>query len=211
MGAREVAKRRRIRTGLRMGAAAYADRPALNRTEQAPEEPHQAAVGDVSIQALAVLIARAMSEVRVLVARVAGRKGEPLPLPAYETAGSSGMDLRADLEAAMELPPLGRAVVPTGMAIAVPEGFEAQVRPRSGLAARHGITCLNTPGTIDSDYRGEIGVVLVNLSGEPYRIERGDRIAQLVVAPVARATLVETDFLSETRRGSGGFGHTGSK
>jgi dUTP pyrophosphatase len=151
-----------------------------------------------------------MVEVRVFVSRVAGRGGEPLPLPAYETAGSSGMDLRADLTEPVELPPMGRARIPTGLAMALPEGYEAQIRPRSGLAARHGITCLNSPGTIDSDYRGEIQVVLANLSTEPFRVARGDRIAQLVVAPVVRALLAEVDSLDETARGSGGFGHTGA-
>ncbi len=152
-----------------------------------------------------------MSEVRVLVSRVAESRGPALPLPSYETEGSAGLDLRADVAEPLELPPFGRARVPTGIAVALPVGHEGQVRPRSGLAARSGITCLNSPGTIDSDYRGEVQVVLVNLSNEPFLVERGDRIAQLVVAPVTRANLVEVSALSETERGSGGFGHTGSK
>ncbi len=152
-----------------------------------------------------------MSTVPVLLARVSERRGETLPLPVYETEGSAGLDLRADIEAAIELQPLGRALVPTGLRIALPKGYEAQVRPRSGLAARHGVTCLNAPGTIDSDYRGEIKVVLANVSNAPFKVERGDRIAQLVVAPVTRADLIETEALDETARGDGGFGHTGRR
>lgn len=152
-----------------------------------------------------------MSDVRVLVSRTAEQRGhdDPLPLPTYETEGSAGLDLRADISEPLEIPPLGRFRVPTGIRVAIPAGHEAQVRPRSGLAARHGITCLNSPGTIDSDYRGEVQVLLVNLSGEPFTVERGDRIAQLVVAPVCRASLCEVDRLEETTRGCGGFGHTG--
>ncbi len=144
--------------------------------------------------------------VRVEVKRVGGR-GEPLELPGYATEGAAGMDLRADV--ALTLAPGDRELVPTGIAIAVAPGHEAQVRPRSGLALRHGITCLNSPGTIDSDYRGEVGVILVNLGREPFRIARGDRIAQLVVAEVARAELVEASELPDTARGEGGFGHSG--
>ena len=129
-----------------------------------------------------------------------------LPLPAYETAGAAGLDLRA--ASSVTLPPGGRAAVPTGLAFALPPGHEGQVRPRSGLARRHGVTVLNTPGTVDEDYRGEVMVLLVNLGQEAYRIERGDRIAQLVVAPVTRARVVETE-LDRTERGSGGFGSTG--
>jgi dUTP pyrophosphatase len=140
--------------------------------------------------------------------RVGGR-GEPLELPAYATEGAAGMDLRADVE--LVLPAGDRALVPTGIAIAVPPGFEAQVRPRSGLALKHGITCLNSPGTIDSDYRGEVGVILANLGREPFRIARGDRIAQLLVAPVSRAVLIEVGELPPTVRGAGGFGHSGQK
>jgi len=120
------------------------------------------------------------------------------------------MDLAAALDAPLPLAPGARALVPTGIAIAVPEGFEAQVRPRSGLAARHGVTCLNSPGTIDSDYRGEVKVILVNHGQEPFLVEHGLRIAQLVVAPVVRAEVVETTTLPPTGRGAGGFGSTGT-
>lgn len=137
--------------------------------------------------------------------------GAGLPLPAYETAGSAGMDLRAAVapDAPLILEPGARALVPTGLKIAVPEGFEAQVRPRSGLALKSGITCLNAPGTIDSDYRGEVGVILINHGAAPFEIRRGERIAQLVVAPVTRAILRSVEALDETARGSGGFGSTG--
>ncbi len=144
--------------------------------------------------------------IRLQLLRVPGR-GNPLPLPAYATEGSAGLDLRADQ--AKTLAPGERALVPTGLRIVVPPGFEAQVRPRSGLALREGVTCLNTPGTIDSDYRGEVGVILVNLGQKEVAIARGDRIAQLVVAAVLRAELIETDALPESGRGEGGFGHTG--
>ena len=130
-------------------------------------------------------------------------------LPAYQTEGASGMDLFADLEAEVVLSPGERALVPTGIALAIPPGVEGQVRPRSGLAARCGITCLNAPGTIDSDYRGEIRVLLVNLGGEDFVVRRGDRIAQLVFSPVLRAVLKDARDLAETARGDGGFGHTG--
>ena len=133
--------------------------------------------------------------------------GEGLPLPAYATAGAAGMDVVA--AEAMTLAPGARAAVATGFAIAIPEGFEVQVRPRSGLALKHGITCLNTPGTIDSDYRGEVKVILINLGDAPFPIARGERIAQLVPAPVQRATLAIVDALDDTDRGSGGFGSTG--
>jgi dUTP pyrophosphatase len=122
---------------------------------------------------------------------------------------AAGLDLAAAIDAPITLPPLGRARVGTGLAIALPEGYEAQVRPRSGLALRHGITLLNSPGTIDADYRGEIGVILANLGADPVTIHPGDRIAQLVVAPVTRVEWREVDQLDETPRGSGGFGHTG--
>ncbi len=133
-----------------------------------------------------------------------------LPLPAYATAGSAGMDLHAAVpeEAPVILAPGARTLVPTGIAIALPQGFEAQVRPRSGLALKHGITCLNAPGTIDADYRGEIGVILVNLGDAPFRIVRGMRIAQLVVAPVVRVAWREVSALDDTARGEGGFGST---
>lgn len=133
--------------------------------------------------------------------------GAGLPLPAYATAGAAGMDVVAAED--VELAPGGRHAVATGFAMAIPEGYEVQVRPRSGLALKHGITCLNTPGTIDSDYRGEVKVILANLGQESFRVVRGERIAQLVPAPVLRATLDEVDSLDETARGTGGFGSTG--
>ena len=134
-----------------------------------------------------------------------------LPLPAYETEHAAGMDLRAAApdDAPITLAPGGRALIPTGLAIALPPGFEAQVRPRSGLALKHGVTCLNTPGTIDADYRGEVKVLLINHGAEPVTIARGERIAQLVVAPVVQAVWRETDALDDTARGAGGFGSTG--
>lgn len=136
---------------------------------------------------------------------------EGLPLPAYETAQAAGMDLRAALpqDEPLTLRPGARHPVPTGLAFALPPGFEGQVRPRSGLAARHGVTCLNTPGTIDADYRGEVMVILVNLGEEDFVIRRGDRIAQLIVAPVVQAVWAEVASLDETARGVGGFGSTG--
>jgi dUTP pyrophosphatase len=130
-----------------------------------------------------------------------------LPLPAYATAHAAGLDLIAAAD--VEITSMGRAVVPTGFAIALPEGFEAQVRPRSGLAARHGVTVLNAPGTIDADYRGEVQVLLINLGAQPFSVSRGMRIAQLVIAPVVRANLVEAEALDGTVRGAGGFGSTG--
>ena len=139
-----------------------------------------------------------------------------LPLPAYATAGSAGMDLRASLhpherDHGIKLPAMGRVLVPTGLAMAIPPGFEGQIRPRSGLAARHGIALANSPGTIDSDYRGEVMVLLVNLGGETFVVRHGERIAQMVVAPVAHAHLVEVDALpGATGRGAGGFGSTGT-
>ncbi|GAB6052306.1 dUTP diphosphatase [Magnetospira thiophila] len=132
-----------------------------------------------------------------------------LPLPAYATALSAGMDLHAAVPAAEELAPGRHAMVPTGLTLALPPGFEAQVRPRSGLAARHGVTVLNSPGTIDADYRGEVSVILINLGSMPFTVTRGMRIAQLVVAPVATAQWQETEQLPESMRGSGGFGSTG--
>ncbi len=130
-------------------------------------------------------------------------------IPARATAGAAGMDLRACLDAPITLVPRARALVPTGIAIALPEGHEGQVRPRSGLAAKHGVTVLNAPGTIDEDYRGEVKVILVNLSDEPFVIAHGERIAQLVVAPVVKVTVEEVSSLDETARGAGGFGSTG--
>ncbi len=133
--------------------------------------------------------------------------GEGLPLPAYATEGAAGMDVVA--AEALTLAPGARAAVATGFAIAIPAGHEVQVRPRSGLALKHGVTCLNTPGTIDSDYRGEVKVILANLGQDPFEIARGDRIAQLVPAIVLRATLAEVAMLDDTSRGAGGFGSTG--
>ena len=130
-------------------------------------------------------------------------------LPAYATPQSAGMDLRANIEDPITLRPLERRIVPTGLYIALPEGYEAQVRPRSGLALKHGITVLNSPGTIDSDYRGEIGVLLVNLSDTPFVINAGERIAQMVVARHEQAELIEVEELDDTERGDGGYGHTG--
>jgi dUTP pyrophosphatase len=131
------------------------------------------------------------------------------PLPEYATAGASGMDLRAELSAPVLLKPLERRLIPTGIFIELPEGFEVQVRPRSGLAVKHGITCLNTPGTIDSDYRGEIKIVLVNLSSEDHVINPGDRIAQMVLQKVDRVQWQQVTILTETIRNEGGFGSTG--
>ena len=144
--------------------------------------------------------------IRIDVQRV-GDRGEPVSLPDYATDGSAGLDLRADEP--VHLAPGERALVPTGIAIALPQGYEGQVRPRSGLALRHGVTCLNSPGTIDADYRGEVAVILVNLGARDVALSRGERIAQLVVAPVVRAELRETAELPPTARGAGGFGHTG--
>lgn len=133
------------------------------------------------------------------------------PLPHYETLASAGMDLRANLSEPITLQPLGRAIVKTGLFIELPVGYEAQVRPRSGLAAKKGITVLNSPGTVDADYRGEIGVILVNLSNEPFVVENGERIAQLIIAKHERAEWIEVEELTETERGAGGFGSTGVK
>lgn len=146
---------------------------------------------------------------RVQVSRV-DRGAEALPLPRYMSAHAAGLDLAADLEAALDLAPGARALVPTGLVIAIPPGYEGQVRPRSGRAFAEGLTVLNAPGTIDADYRGEIRVLVVNLGQAPVRIGRGDRIAQLVVAPVARVEWVEVPMLESTDRGSGGFGSTGT-
>lgn len=137
---------------------------------------------------------------------------EGLSLPAYETTGSAGLDVRAAVpeDAPVLLAPGKRALIETGLGVAIPAGYEIQVRPRSGLAAKHGLTCLNTPGTIDSDYRGEIKVILINLGDQPFEITRGERIAQLVLAPVTQLAWAEVDELPETDRGAGGFGSTGS-
>jgi dUTP pyrophosphatase len=148
--------------------------------------------------------------VEVAIRRLAHAEG--LPLPAYETAGAAAMDLRAAVEPGepFTLAPGARAAIPTGFCIALPQGYEAQVRPRSGLALNSGITCLNSPGTVDADYRGEVKVILANHGAEPFHIRRGDRIAQMVVAPVTRASWREVDSLDATARGEGGFGSTGA-
>ena len=146
--------------------------------------------------------------IEVLITREAGC--EDLPLPAYETDHAAGMDIRAAVCEPLTLEPGERAFVPTGLRIALPIGLEAQIRPRSGLAARQGITMLNTPGTIDADYRGEIRLIVINLGRETYTIQRGDRVAQMIVAPVARVRWRQADALDETSRGDGGFGHTGT-
>ena len=137
--------------------------------------------------------------------------GEGLELPSYATAFSAGVDLRAAVQAPLALAPMQRALIPTGLSIALPQGYEAQIRPRSGLAAKHGITCLNSPGTIDADYRGEIKVLLINFGQEVFNISRGERIAQMLVSPVQQVVFERVDSLDETSRGSGGFGHTGIK
>jgi dUTP pyrophosphatase len=135
--------------------------------------------------------------------------GEGLPLPAYASAGAAGIDLAAAVDRALELRPGARALVPTGIVLALPEGYEGQVRPRSGLAVKHGLTVLNSPGTIDCDFRGEVQVILANLGTDPVTIRRGERIAQLVVAPVTRVGIERVADLPETTRGAGGFGSTG--
>ena len=136
------------------------------------------------------------------------RSGEDA-LPAYQTEGSAGMDLKADVDGVVVIPPMGRAMIPTGIALSMPQGVEGQVRPRSGLAIRHGVTCLNAPGTIDSDYRGEVCVILANFGEEPFPVRRGDRVAQIVFSRVLRARLEVVSELEGTPRGEGGFGHTG--
>ena len=133
------------------------------------------------------------------------------PLPAYQTPLSAGMDIRANLSEPITLQPMERRLIPTGLHIALPQGYEAQMRPRSGLALKHGITLLNTPGTIDADYRGEIGIILINLSTEPFTVNDGERIAQMVIARHEQAVWLPVEVLDETERGSGGFGHTGKE
>lgn len=133
------------------------------------------------------------------------------PMPAYATPGSAGMDLRAANDEDIVISPLGRAIVPTGIFLQLPVGYEAQIRPRSGLAAKSGVTVLNSPGTIDSDYRGEVCAILVNLSDKPFTVSRGDRVCQMVIARHETAELVEVQSLDDTERGDGGFGHTGVK
>lgn len=150
-----------------------------------------------------------MSEVEIRIARLP--HGADLPLPDYQSAGAAGLDLLAAVaaDAPVEIAAGGRAMIPTGIAIALPAGTEAQVRPRSGLAARHGVTVLNAPGTVDADYRGEVQVMLANLGAEPFVVRRGMRIAQLIIAPILRAKLVQVASLEPTSRGGGGFGSTG--
>lgn len=148
-----------------------------------------------------------MEKVEIGVRRLAGTEG--IALPRYMSEGAAGMDLHAAVLEPVVVPPGQTAFVPTGLAVAIPQGYEGQVRARSGLALKHGLFVLNSPGTIDSDYRGEIGVIVANFGPEPFRVERGDRIAQLVIARVARAVWVEDEGLSSTARDGGGFGHTG--
>ena len=150
-----------------------------------------------------------MKTVQVKVRRLREDSGGKVPLPRYMTELSSGMDLFAEVEGEVILEPGERKLIPTGIALAIPEGYEGQVRPRSGLALRDGVTLVNAPGTIDADYRGEVGVLLINLGRRPFRVKRGDRIAQLVIAPVCRAVLELAEELDATPRSEGGFGHTG--
>jgi dUTP pyrophosphatase len=147
--------------------------------------------------------------VKVKVKRVRGDRDREIPLPQYMTERSSGMDLFASMDEEVTLEPGERKLIPTGIAISIPQGYEGQIRPRSGLALRDGVTLVNTPGTIDADYRGEVGVLLINFGRQPFRVKRGDRIAQLVIAPVFQATLELADDLDDTPRSGGGFGHTG--
>ena len=154
------------------------------------------------ISYLWALFRRIDMEIRII-------NGSHHELPRYATPQSAGMDLRANLDAPITLQPLERRLVPTGLRIALPAGYEAQIRPRSGLALKHGISLVNTPGTIDADYRGEIGVIIINLGQEPFVVNDGERIAQMVIARHEQPTLVEVDVLDDTERGDGGFGHTG--
>ena len=139
------------------------------------------------------------------------RLSKEVPLPKYETSGSSGMDLAANVDSDINIDPGKTSIIPTGLALSIPKGFEVQIRPRSGLAAKQKISVLNTPGTIDADYRGEIKVILINLGQETFKIEKGFRIAQMVVCPIVQAQLKEVDDLNQTERGKGGFGSTGTK
>lgn len=148
-------------------------------------------------------------KIRTMKVKIVNKSGNPLP--SYSTAHSAGMDLRADIEESIALKPMERALIPTGLYIELPEGFEAQIRPRSGLTLKHGISVLNTPGTIDADYRGEIGVIVVNLSSEEYMIDPGERICQMVINKYEKISWNEVDQLVHSERGSGGFGHTGTK
>jgi dUTP pyrophosphatase len=148
-------------------------------------------------------------EVKLNIKRMPG--GEDLPLPSYHSSHAAGMDLMAAVPESVVIGPGKWALVPAGIAIELPEGFEAQVRPRSGLALKHGVSLVNTPGTIDADYRGEIGVILINFGDKPFTVKRGDRIAQMVLSPVVKAEIHEVVSLTETKRSDGGFGHTGHK
>lgn len=148
-----------------------------------------------------------MERIDVKIKRI--REGSDIPLPRYMTSHSAGMDLYADIEGEMSLGPGERKLIPTGIAISLPDGFEAQIRPRSGLAINHGITLLNSPGTIDADYRGEISVIMINLGDNSFTIKRGDRIGQMVINKIFHASWEEAEELENTKRGSGGFGHTG--
>jgi dUTP pyrophosphatase len=159
--------------------------------------------------AASIEIAAPMEQTSVRVAITRLPHNADLPLPSYETSQAAGMDLPAAVEADLVIEPGRRAMVPTGLAIALPAGYEAQVRPRSGLAAKNGVTVLNSPGTVDADYRGEVKVILINLGDAPFTITRGMRIAQMVIAPVTQAAMVEVAALPETARGAGGFGSTG--
>lgn len=147
--------------------------------------------------------------VTVHVKQINPSAGQDLPLPAYQTELAAGLDLTAAVTTPVILAPGARKLIPTGLAFEIPPGFEAQIRPRSGLAIRHGITLLNSPGTIDADYRGEVQIIMINLGQEPFEIKRGDRIAQMIIAPVTRAQLLLTQDLGETKRAAGGFGSTG--
>jgi dUTP pyrophosphatase len=149
------------------------------------------------------------ARVKIQVRRLRESSGEPIPLPRYMTEHSAGMDLFADVESEIVLQPGERRLIPTGIALAIPPGYEGQVRPRSGLSLREGVSLVNTPGTLDADYRGEVGVLLINLGQRPFRVKRGDRVAQLVISPVCRAELELTNELEATSRNNGGFGHTG--
>ena len=148
-------------------------------------------------------------KVTVKVRSLRSGPGKDIPLPRYMTLRASGMDLFADLDEEIVLQPGERRLIPTGIALSIPEGYEGQIRPRSGLALKNGITLVNTPGTIDGDYRGEVGILLINLGQEPFKVRRGERIAQLVIAPVSRAELEWVEGLDDTPRNEGGFGHTG--
>ena len=148
-----------------------------------------------------------MNKIPIKITRLKGNKD--LPLPGYESEGSSGMDIRAAVKEPVLLEPGEISLIPTGLSVSVPPGYEAQMRPRSGLALHHGLGMVNSPGTIDSDYRGEIGIIMINWGNEPFTIRRGDRIAQMIISRVYRAELAEVDALDTTYRGQGGFGHTG--